>query len=89
MTKAEFVDRVARSVRLTKKDTEAILETAFATMSLAIREEKRFSYPRFGTFALRERKARRGRNPRTGEIMAVKASRSVGFKPAPALRERL
>ena len=89
MTKTEFVDRVARFGGLSKKDTEAILEAAFATMGQAIREEKRFSYPAFGTFTLRERTARQGRNPNTGETMAIKASRSVGFKPAPALKDSL
>ena len=80
---------MARVGGLSKKDTEAILQAAFATMSQAIREDKRFSYPRFGTFALRERTARQGRNPNTGETMAIKASRSVGFKPAPALKGSL
>ncbi|MDE0206652.1 MAG: HU family DNA-binding protein [Candidatus Tectomicrobia bacterium] len=89
MTKAEFIDQVADSGGLTKKDTEAVLEAVFATMSKAVREETRFSYPGFGTFTIRERAARSGRNPRTGETIAVKATRTVGFKAAPALKATL
>ena len=86
MTKAQFIDEVAVSGGLTKKDAEAVLGAVFAIMGKAVRDQKRFSYPGFGTFILRERAARKGRNPRTGEPMALKASRTVGFKPAPALR---
>ena len=89
MTKAEFIAQVAESGGLTKKDTEAVLEAMFATMGNAVREEKRFSYPGFGTFTVKERAARQGRNPQTGETMPVKASRTVGFKPAPSLRRDL
>ena len=89
MTKAEFVDQVADSGGLTKKETEAVLTAVFDTMSKAVREEKRFSYPGFGTFTVKERAARQGRNPRTGEAIDVKPSRTVGFKAAPALKNGL
>lgn len=89
MTKAEFVGRVVASGGLSKKDTEAVIEAVFATMSKAVCEEERFSYPGFGTFRVKDRAARQGRNPRTGEAMAVEASRTVGFKPAPGLRDSL
>ena len=89
MTKAEFIAQVAESGGLTKKDTEAVVEAMFATMGKAVRESKRFTYPGFGTFTVKERPARRGRNPQTGETLAVKESRTVGFKPAPALKDSL
>jgi len=89
MTKTQFIDRVAASGGLSKKDAESVLEAVFATMSKAVCEEKRFSYPGFGTFTVKDRAARQGRNPRTGETMAVEASRTVGFKPAPGLKDRL
>lgn len=89
MTKTQFVDRVAKRGGLLKKDAEVVLAAVFDIVSKAVREEKRFSYPGFGTFTVKERAARLGRNPRTGEAMAVKASRSVGFKAAPALRDSL
>ena len=89
MTKTEFVGQVASSRGMSKKDTEAVLGAAFTVMGKAIREEERFSYPGFGTFTLRERAAKTGRNPRTGEKIKVKANRTVGFKPAPALKDSL
>ncbi|MBT5633626.1 MAG: HU family DNA-binding protein, partial [Nitrospina sp.] len=55
----------------------------------AIKKEKRFAYPSFGTFTVRSRKARKGRNPRTGEEIKIKASKTVGFKPAPTLKNSL
>ena len=89
MTKAEFIAQVAESVGLTKKDTEAVVEAMFATMGKAVREAKRFAYPGFGTFTVKERAARQGRNPQTGETLAVKASRTVSFKPALVLKDSL
>ena len=67
MTKTEFVGQVASSRGMSKKDTEALVDAASAIAGKAIREVKRFSYPGFGTFSLRERAAKAGRNPRTGE----------------------
>jgi len=89
MTKGQFIDRVAGAGGLSKKDAETILAAAFETVSKAVREEKRFSYPGFGTFTLQERSARKGRNPRTGADIQIKASRTVGFKPPPALKDSL
>ncbi|HZH81728.1 MAG TPA: HU family DNA-binding protein, partial [Phototrophicaceae bacterium] len=48
-----------------------------------------FQVPGFGTFTVRSRKARKGRNPQTGAVINIKASRSVGFKPAPVLKNGL
>ena len=89
MTKAQLIDQVAGVGSLSKKDAEALVEAVFTVVGKAVREEKRFSFPGFGTFRLQERPARKGRNPRTGETLAIKASRTVGFKPAPALRDSL
>ena len=91
MTKAEFVDQVVKASGggLSKKDANSVLDTAFEVMAKAIGEEKRFTYPGFGTFRVSERSARKGRNPRTGETIEVKASRTVSFKPAPSLKDAL
>ena len=69
MTKSEFVDQVVKASGggLTKKDTITVLDTAFEVMGRAIGKEKRFTYPGFGTFTVKERSARKGRNPRTGK----------------------
>ena len=91
MKKPELIDRVVKSTGsgLSKKDAESILDAAFKVIGQAIRGEKRFAFPGFGTFTVRERPARKGRNPRTGKQIDIKASRTVSFKPAPALREGL
>lgn len=91
MTKAEFVDQVAKSsgVELSKKDAAGILDTIFSVIGQTIKDENRFSYPGFGTFTVKERSARKGRNPRTGDAIDIKASKTVGFKPAPSLKQSL
>ena len=53
---------------------------------MAISNGGRFSYPGFGTFTVRERKARTGRNPRTGEAIKIPKSKTVAFKAAPGLK---
>ncbi len=90
MTKAELLDTIARSNdELTKKQVTSIVDAVFDTMAGAIRKEGTFAYPGFGTFRVRKRKARTGRNPQTGETMKIKASKTVGFKPAKAMKDSL
>lgn len=88
MTKAELVDAVrnTQDLNLTKKDAEALVNAVFDNVKAAITKDKRFSYPGFGTFSVRERKARKGRNPRTGKEITIPASKTVGFKPAPKFK---
>lgn len=92
MTKSELIDAVTKraaesDIKLTKKDMRVLLDIVFETVSGAIKEEKRFSYPKFGTFKLKHRKARTGRNPQSKEKIHIKASNSVGFKPSPSLHD--
>ena len=93
MTKAELIDKVAqqiaKSADVSKKATGEIIDLAVAEMAKAIKKEKRFSYPGFGTFNVKSRKARKGRNPQTGEVISIKASKTVSFKPAPELKKKL
>ena len=91
MTKAEFIDQVVSSagVEISKKDAAGVLDAVFGAIGAAIKDENRFSYPGFGTFTVKERSARKGRNPRTGEAIDIAASKTVGFKPAPGLKQSL
>jgi DNA-binding protein HU-beta len=91
MTKAELIEEVrkAKGVELTKKQTEAVVDALFEVVSRAIKKERRFAFPGFGTFVVRERKERTGRNPRTGQKITIKASKTVAFKPAPKLKSLL
>ncbi len=92
MTKDELITAIIKSCKdsnLSKRLTGDVLDAAFENMSKAIKKEKRFAYPGFGTFTVRSRKARKGRNPQTGEEIKIKASKTVGFKPAPTLKNSL
>ncbi len=91
MTKAELVEKLHKDWKgeVTKKQVTELLDGVFENIAKTIKKEKRFSYPGFGTFVVRARKARKGRNPQTGEVIKIKASKSVGFRPAKALKDRL
>ncbi len=92
MTKAELIEKVQAAKNMpemTKKATAEAVEAIFETLKKAIGEDGRFSYPGFGTFNVKERKARTGRNPRTGSAIKIKASKSVSFKPAPSFKDQL
>ena len=91
MTKMELVDKLYTkwNGKLTKKVVDELVDGVFQNVGLAVKKDKRFSYPGFGTFELRNRKARKGRNPQTGEIINIKASRTIGFRPAKALKHVL
>jgi len=92
MTKSELINEVhARAadedIDLTKKATGQLLDIVFEVVSGSIKDEERFSYPSFGTFTVKHRKAREGRNPRTGKPIQIPASYTVSFKPSPTLKD--
>ena len=89
MTKADLIDAIAAKADLTKKDAGVALEAALETIKKGVKKEGRLSLPDFGTFTVRKRKARTGRNPQTGKAIQIKASKTVGFKPAPAFKKSL
>ena len=92
MTKDQLIESVQKSCNgddISKRLTGDILDAAFESIHKAIKKDKRFSYPGFGIFSVRNRKARKGRNPQTGAEIQIKASKTVGFKPAPKLKNSL
>lgn len=89
MTKGDLINVVARGAKLSKRAAGDALDAAFTGIARAIKKEKRFQVPGFGTFSVRSRKARKGRNPQTGAVINIRASRTVGFKPAPSLKKGL
>ena len=91
MTKAELIEKVAKDFGgdLSKKQIGEIVEGTFATISKAIKKDKRFGFPSFGTFTVRKRDARMGRNPKTGAQIKIAASKNVKFKAAPELKKSL
>ncbi len=90
MTKAELIDTVHAALEgVSKKDTAEIVQAVFDGLALSIKKGKRFAYPGFGTFNVKERAARRGRNPRSGKEITIPASKTVSFKAAPTLKAEL
>lgn len=92
MTKSELISQVVERIgegKLTKKLTEEVVEATFDVVKGALLEDSRFSFPGFGTFTVKSRAARKGRNPRTNEEITIPASRTVTFKPAPRLKDSL
>ena len=89
MTKQDLIEAVSKATGLSKRGAQSAVDAAIDGISKGIRKEKRLALSGFGTFTVRRRKARIGRNPRTGEEINIDASRTVGFKPAPALKSGL
>ncbi len=87
MTKADLVDEVAASSDLSKKDSEIVVNTFFEAIIDSLSRGDKVELRGFGTFKLRRRKARVGRNPRTGERVDVPAKVVPFFKPGKELRE--
>ncbi len=89
MTKADLINTVAKAAKLSKRAAGDAVSATFYNLARAIKKDKRFQAPAFGTFTVRSRKARKGRNPQTGGVIRIKASKTVGFKPAPGLKKGL
>jgi DNA-binding protein HU-beta len=93
MTKSELINSVwghkELTSEVTKKAVTEVVDCCFDVMGKTIKKDKRFSYPGFGTWTVRKRKARTGRNPQTGEAIKIAASKTVGFKPSTQLKAKL
>jgi integration host factor subunit beta len=87
MTKAELVDHVTALGDLTRRDGEVIVETLFDSIIEALKSNDKVEVRGFGSFRSRQRKPRTGRNPKTGESVAVPAKRVPYFKPSKELRD--
>src|SRR5512142_537197 len=87
MTKAELVDEVARVVQLTKKQAETIVNIVFDSIVESLRAGQKIELRGFGSFRLRNRKSRTGRNPKTGEKVDVPSKKIPYFKPGKELKE--
>ena len=92
MTKAELIECVwnfGKKQGFSKTAINDLCDCVFQELTKGIKKDKRFTYPGFGTWTVKNRKARKGRNPQTGEEIKIKASRTVGFKPAPGFKNTL
>jgi integration host factor subunit beta len=87
MTKAELIEEVSRASQLTRKHTEVIVDAVFSSIVEALRSGDKIELRGFGTFRLRRRDSRTGRNPKTGAGVVVPAKSVPHFKPGKELRE--
>jgi integration host factor subunit beta len=87
MTKADLVEEVAKVIELTRKDSEVIVDTLFESVIKALRTGDKLEVRGFGSFRVRQRNARVGRNPKTGEKVEVPAKRVPYFKPSKELKD--
>jgi len=87
MNKADLVDKVAAELDTTGADAQRAVNAVLDCIKKGLKKDKSVSLVNFGTFEVRKRKARTGRNPRTGETIKIKASSSVGFRPGKALKD--
>ncbi|WP_374989477.1 HU family DNA-binding protein (plasmid) [Priestia megaterium] len=89
MNKAELIDAVTTKSDLTKQDSKKAVDALFETISNTLAEEEKIQLLGFGTFEVRERAERTGRNPQTGEEMTIPASKVPTFKPGKELKEAI
>jgi integration host factor subunit beta len=90
MTKSDLIERVAaRMDHISKKDTELVVNTIFDSMTDALRTNDRIEIRGFGSFQVKVREAREGRNPKTGDEVRIPAKRTPFFKVGKELKERI
>ncbi len=89
MNKAELIDAVAAKADLTKSDAASAVDAVFSTITKSLSGGNAVTLVGFGTFAVTDRAARTGRNPRTGEAITIPASKSPKFKSGKALKDAL
>ena len=90
MSKASFINTVAKEGKVTKADAKRAIELVFNAVEMGLKSVKsggKFQIGTFGTFLTSKRGARIGRNPRTGEAIKIKPSKSLRFRPATQLKK--
>ena len=89
MNKTELVEAIAKEASLSKKDAEAALNAYTATITKALKKGDKITLVGFGTYEVRKRAARKGKNPQTGETIKIKASKVPAFKPGKGLKDAI
>ncbi|MBX3289466.1 MAG: integration host factor subunit beta [Acidobacteria bacterium] len=87
MTKADLVEKVAAEADMTKKDAEQLVEIVLESIVDSLNAGEKIELRGFGSFRVRERNSRKGRNPKTGEAVDIPAKRVAYFKPGKELKE--
>ncbi|GAB4390753.1 MAG: HU family DNA-binding protein [Thermodesulfovibrionales bacterium] len=89
MTKKELVAKVSKQTDITLKQAGMALESITDAIKSNLKKGRKVTLPGFGTFTISKRKARKGRNPRTGEIIKIASSRIAKFRPGKGLKDLL
>ena len=89
MTKSDIVEAVYQNVGFTKKRAAEVVNLILDTMKEALEEGEKVKISGFGNFEIREKEARKGRNPQTGEEITISERRVLTFKPSQVLKDRL
>lgn len=89
MNKAELIEAVADSADVSKAAAGRAVDCTIAAITKALKKGDSVTLVGFGTFSVRKRAARNGRNPRTGEVIKIKASKVPGFKAGKALKDAI
>lgn len=89
MNKTEFVGAIADAAGLSKSDAADAVDAMFDTVTSALKSGDKVSLVGFGTFQVRERAARQGRNPKTGELINIPAGKTPAFKAGKALKDAI
>jgi DNA-binding protein HU-beta len=89
MNKGDLVEAVAKELNDSKAAAERAVNSVLGNIKKGLKKDKKVQVVGFGTFDVRKRKARKGRNPRTGEAITIKASRTVGFKAGQGLKDSI
>ena len=90
MSKQDFIERVAKKGKISKAEAKRAVDLVFGEIESGLKDAKKtgkMQIGTLGTFTISKRAARMGRNPRTGEAIKIKASKSLRFKPSMALKK--
>lgn len=87
MNKTDFIDCVSEEAGLSKSDAGRAVDAMLGTITKALKKGDTVTLVGFGTFTVRQRDARTGRNPRTGETINIKASKNPAFKAGKGLKD--
>jgi nucleoid DNA-binding protein len=87
MTKAELIDKIASGAGLSKVDAGKALDTTLNSIRVSLKKGQKVTLVGFGTFSVAKRKSRKGRNPRTGEVITIPAAKVPKFTSGKALKD--
>lgn len=87
MNKQDFIDKISRKAEITKREAKESINVLFEEITKALKKGQKVTFVGFGTFSTRRRKARKGRNPKTGATIKIAAKRVPKFSAGKALKE--